>query len=148
MSGCQLLRLTRQTQLSLHLHTHSEFVRIIACLPVRISNVCSTEAPSAIAYYSYIVPRPSCFSPILHASAHTVTGSYSPAPKLCSSQSGQATLLNLGQGSAATQESNKTNHRSCWQGLEKVPACIVHEEDALHSQYGAVEKPMRHRRIT
>jgi hypothetical protein len=67
---------------------------------------------------------------------------------LVSSQSSQATLLHLSQGSATAQKGNEAHHASRWESLEKVPASVVHEENALHCQYGAIEKCMRYRRIS
>jgi hypothetical protein len=56
--------------------------------------------------------------------------------------------LYLGQGPASTEESHKSHDSSGRQGLEKVPAGVVHEEDALHRQYRAIEQRMRDGRIT
>merc|ERR1711874_774672 len=71
----------------------------------------------------------------------------SPTLKLRSSQASEATLLDLGKGPAATQKGNGSHDGGGGQGLEQVPACVVQEKDAFHSQYGAVEQCVRHRRV-
>lgn len=64
------------------------------------------------------------------------------------SQSSQATLLNLRQRPAAAQESDNAHSTSGRQSLEKVPACVVEEEDALHRNDRSVEQGMRDRSCT
>jgi hypothetical protein len=64
-----------------------------------------------------------------------------------SSQTRQTTLLNFSQSPAATQERDEAHDTSRGKGLEEVPAGVVHEENALHRQYGAIKERMRYRRI-
>jgi hypothetical protein len=66
---------------------------------------------------------------------------------VASPHSSQPALLHLGQGPASTEESHESHNSSGRQGLEKVPASVVHEEDALHCQYRAIEERMRDWRI-
>jgi hypothetical protein len=62
--------------------------------------------------------------------------------------SSQPAFLHLGQGPASTEESHESHDSSGRQGLKKVPASVVHEEDAFHCQYRAIEERMRDGRIT
>jgi hypothetical protein len=67
---------------------------------------------------------------------------------LHSSQSSQATRLDLGKRPASAQERDEPDNASRRQRLEQVPARVVKEEDALHGENRAVEERMRHRRST
>lgn len=58
-------------------------------------------------------------------------------------QSCQSPSLNLAQCTATAEESNSTNHTRCRQHLEKVPAGVVQEENALHCENAAKEKGVR-----
>ena len=60
----------------------------------------------------------------------------------------QSPPLHLRQSSAPTHESHEAHHSGHRQGLEEVPAGVVHEEHSLHSHHTPKEQSMRYRRIS
>jgi hypothetical protein len=84
---------------------------------------------------------------LLSIISYQTSGTLNTKEMVVSSQPSQPALLHLSQGPAATQKSDHSHDTSCWERLEQVPACVVHEEDALHRQYRAVEQPVRKRCI-
>jgi hypothetical protein len=64
-----------------------------------------------------------------------------------SSQASQTALLNLRQCPATAQESHDRDKSCGGQSLEKVPGCVVQEEDTLHSHDGTEEQSMGDRGI-
>jgi hypothetical protein len=64
------------------------------------------------------------------------------------SQTCQTALLDLGQGAAAAQEGDNADDTSGRQSLEEVPACVVQEEYALHSDDRSVKQGVRNGRRT
>lgn len=64
------------------------------------------------------------------------------------SQSSQTTLLNLRQRAATAQKCDDTHETSGGQRLEEVPAGVVQEEHALHSDDGSKEQSVGERSCT